>query len=182
MFNDVKWRISKTFTGGSGKAYLFDKCINIEFGPEKEKSMMTGLHRVRSISCIQCKKEIGWTYVFAYSQSQKYKEGKFIVERAYVAKCSRQEEGDLEMSSSESEQAEPAQASESEEEPIYVRNIRPSLHTNLPALYPLQNEEDRMQEAATNRLITEALAEALHEDTSAMEESEPDLYFDPLPF
>ena len=31
---------------------------------------------------------IGWTYVFAYEQSEKYKEGKFIIERAYMAKGS----------------------------------------------------------------------------------------------
>lgn len=48
--------------------------------------MMTGLHKIRSIKCIQCKTTVGWTYVFAYAESEKYKEGKFIIERYYVAK------------------------------------------------------------------------------------------------
>ena len=48
--------------------------------------MMTGLHRVRSIKCKKCEVTVGWTYVFAYAESEKYKEGKFIIERHYVAK------------------------------------------------------------------------------------------------
>jgi len=42
---------------------------------------MTGLHSVNDIFCIRCKKLIGWTYSKAYEQSQKYKEGKFIIEK-----------------------------------------------------------------------------------------------------
>ena len=48
--------------------------------------MMTGLHRIKSLKCIQCKITIGWTYVFAYEESEKYKEGKFIIERHYLEK------------------------------------------------------------------------------------------------
>lgn len=48
--------------------------------------MMTGLHTVKSVMCKQCRVVIGWTYVFAYEESEKYKEGKFIVERDYMAK------------------------------------------------------------------------------------------------
>ena len=59
---------------------------------------MTGLHRVCDIHCKTCMKIIGWTYViiihlnlnfkqvFAYETSEKYKEGKFIVERALIKK------------------------------------------------------------------------------------------------
>mmetsp|Transcript_5375 Transcript_5375/g.9023 ORF Transcript_5375/g.9023 Transcript_5375/m.9023 type:complete len:88 (+) Transcript_5375:271-534(+) len=52
--------------------------------------MMTGLHKIRTIKCIQCRQSIGWTYVFAYEESEKYKVGKFIIERFYLAKNSRQ--------------------------------------------------------------------------------------------
>ena len=48
--------------------------------------MMTGLHKIRPIKCKQCRDTIGWKYVFAYEESEKYKEGKCIIERAYLAK------------------------------------------------------------------------------------------------
>ena len=35
----------------------------MNFGPQKDKQMMTGLHTVRDIKCKQCSTEIGWTYV-----------------------------------------------------------------------------------------------------------------------
>ena len=50
--------------------------------------MVTGLHRIRALKCIKCRSEIGWTYIFAYEESEKYKEGKFIIERYYLAKKS----------------------------------------------------------------------------------------------
>ena len=56
--------------------------------------MMTGLHKVCDIFCKQCYNCIGWKYVsvrneeklYAYEQSQKDKEGKFIIERANIRK------------------------------------------------------------------------------------------------
>lgn len=50
---------------------------------------MTGLHTVKSVICVGCQQVIGWTYVYAYEESEKYKEGKFIVEREYMAKNSK---------------------------------------------------------------------------------------------
>ena len=47
---------------------------------------MTGLHKIRPVKCKQCRDTIGWKYVFAYEESEKYKEGKCIIERAYLAK------------------------------------------------------------------------------------------------
>jgi Yippee zinc-binding/DNA-binding /Mis18, centromere assembly len=43
--------------------------------------LITGLHSVCDISCTRCHSIVGWTYAKAYEQSQKYKEGKFIVEK-----------------------------------------------------------------------------------------------------
>lgn len=68
---------------------MFNHVINVDFGPEKDKVMMTGLHKVKSVICIGCRQVVGWTYVFAYEESEKYKEGKFIVEREYMAKNSK---------------------------------------------------------------------------------------------
>eukprot|EP00815_Leptocylindrus_aporus_P008210 CAMPEP_0116052288 /NCGR_PEP_ID=MMETSP0322-20121206/1486_1 /TAXON_ID=163516 /ORGANISM="Leptocylindrus danicus var. apora, Strain B651" /LENGTH=190 /DNA_ID=CAMNT_0003535199 /DNA_START=194 /DNA_END=766 /DNA_ORIENTATION=- len=73
--------ISKSFHGRHGRAYLFDHCVNVTIGPAEDRILMTGLHSVNDIFCIRCKKLIGWTYSKAYEQSQKYKEGKFIIEK-----------------------------------------------------------------------------------------------------
>ena len=42
------------------------------------------VHTVRDVFCATCSSLLGWKYDFAYEQSQKYKEGKFIVEKAMV--------------------------------------------------------------------------------------------------
>jgi len=61
---------------------------------------MTGLHVISSIVCKVCKKVLGWKYVSlfsfkfpkfwqkveAYEEDQKYKVGKFILERAKIKK------------------------------------------------------------------------------------------------
>ncbi len=42
--------------------------------------MTTGRHVVRDISCRVCGEVVGWKYDKAYEASEKYKEGKFILE------------------------------------------------------------------------------------------------------
>lgn len=42
--------------------------------------MTTGRHLVRDIACRQCSENVGWKYDKAFEQSEKYKEGKFILE------------------------------------------------------------------------------------------------------
>lgn len=64
-----------------GRAYLFDQCVNITIGPAEDRLLMTGLHSVSDIYCKRCKGIVGWTYAKAYESSQKYKEGKFIIEK-----------------------------------------------------------------------------------------------------
>jgi len=73
--------ISKSFHGRHGRAYLFDNCVNVSIGPAEDRRLITGLHSVCDIFCKRCKTMVGWTYARAYEQSQKYKEGKFIVEK-----------------------------------------------------------------------------------------------------
>ena len=70
----------KNFRGQHGKAYLFHSVVNIDTGPPSERNMTTGRHVVRDIDCRQCKKTVGWKYDKAYEPSEKYKEGKFILE------------------------------------------------------------------------------------------------------
>ena len=45
-----------------------------------------GLHAVADIFCDCCKTTLGWKYEHAFESSQKYKEGKFIIELAHMIK------------------------------------------------------------------------------------------------
>lgn len=47
--------------------------------------MLTGRHMVRDVMCKQCKSKLGWMYEFALEESQKYKEGKVILEHALIS-------------------------------------------------------------------------------------------------
>ncbi|TYZ57051.1 hypothetical protein PybrP1_010703 [[Pythium] brassicae (nom. inval.)] len=74
--------ISKNFQGSSGKAYLFDLVVNVCSGPLEERRLMTGLHVVADVFCNTCQSPVGWKYEEAQDPSQKYKEGKFVLELA----------------------------------------------------------------------------------------------------
>ncbi|XP_060209325.1 protein yippee-like At5g53940 isoform X1 [Lycium barbarum] len=64
-----------------GKAYLFNKVVNVTVGPHEEKLMLSGMHTVADIFCCCCGQIVGWKYEAAHEESQKYKEGKFVLER-----------------------------------------------------------------------------------------------------
>ncbi|CAG2210427.1 Protein yippee-like 3,Protein yippee-like 1,Protein yippee-like F37A8.5,Protein yippee-like 4,Protein yippee-like 2,Protein yippee-like CG15309 [Mytilus edulis] len=55
-------------------------------GPAEERVLLTGLHAVADIFCECCKTTLGWKYEHAFESSQKYKEGKFIIELAHMIK------------------------------------------------------------------------------------------------
>ncbi|CAA6656743.1 unnamed protein product [Spirodela intermedia] len=48
---------------------------------KEERLMMTGMHTVSDLFCSGCGSLLGWKYEVAHEKSQKYKEGKFIIER-----------------------------------------------------------------------------------------------------
>ncbi|OZJ06885.1 hypothetical protein BZG36_00236 [Bifiguratus adelaidae] len=73
--------ISKQFQGQHGKAYLFRYVVNIREGTDVDRPMTTGLHTVRDIACEGCREVLGWKYIVAFEESQKYKEGKYILEK-----------------------------------------------------------------------------------------------------
>jgi len=58
--------------------------VNTSLGSKEERMLMTGLHSVADIFCTGCGGCLGWKYIEAFESSQKYKEGKFIVEKARV--------------------------------------------------------------------------------------------------
>lgn len=47
---------------------------------------MTGAHTVSDVSCVVCGVVIGWKYVAAEEESQKYKVGKYILETRRIAR------------------------------------------------------------------------------------------------
>ncbi|KAK4480936.1 hypothetical protein RD792_011794 [Penstemon davidsonii] len=67
-----------------GKAYLFDNVVNVTVGEKEDRMMITGVHTVVDIFCVGCGSILGWKYEVAHDKSQKYKEGKFILERFKV--------------------------------------------------------------------------------------------------
>uniref|UniRef100_A0A087YC98 Protein yippee-like n=2 Tax=Poecilia TaxID=8080 RepID=A0A087YC98_POEFO len=74
--------ISTRFTGATGRAFLFNKVVNLQYSEVQDRVMLTGRHMVRDVSCKNCNSKLGWIYEFATEDSQRYKEGRVILERA----------------------------------------------------------------------------------------------------
>ncbi|KAE8348352.1 yippee putative zinc-binding protein [Aspergillus coremiiformis] len=90
--------VSKGFTGRHGRAYLVSAepitcavCISTISSPADSlpntimqkpvsRKLVTGAHTVSDISCAFCGSVLGWKYVAAEEESQRYKVGKFILE------------------------------------------------------------------------------------------------------
>ncbi|XAR66490.1 hypothetical protein NMG60_11012753 [Bertholletia excelsa] len=77
--------VSKSFSCSRGKAYLFNKAVNITVGPVEERMMISGMHTVSDIFCCGCGQILGWKYISVLDKTQKYKEGKFVLERWRIA-------------------------------------------------------------------------------------------------
>eukprot|EP00963_Diacronema_lutheri_P008844 scaffold776_cov347-Pavlova_lutheri.AAC.42 len=60
--------------------------VNVTVGPKEDRLLMTGLHTVADIYCNCCQQVLGWKYEQAFEESQKYKEGKYILEKAKMFK------------------------------------------------------------------------------------------------
>jgi hypothetical protein len=115
--------ISKGFTGRHGRAYLVAPPPpnallhppNASSGdPEHETSwrrtdlpntfthkpvarqLVTGAHTVSDISCRCCGSVLGWKYVYAEEEGQRYKIGKFILETKRVVKNGNEWEDETE--------------------------------------------------------------------------------------
>ncbi|KAF1983602.1 yippee-domain-containing protein [Aulographum hederae CBS 113979] len=103
--------ISKGFTGRYGRAYLVSPPPNpppsssrtspqIEKEKEERKGnlpnthvhkavsrqLVTGAHTVADITCASCGRDLGWKYVAAEEEAQRYKVGKFILETRRVVR------------------------------------------------------------------------------------------------
>lgn len=60
--------------------------MNVVVGSKEDRQLMTGLHTVADIYCFDCHEVLGWKYERAYEETQKYKEGKFILEKSKIMK------------------------------------------------------------------------------------------------
>jgi len=78
--------ISKAFQGRHGKAYLFSSVVNVSAGKKEDRNLITGLHTVADIHCNGCFTVLGWKYEEAFEENQKYKVGKYIIEKAMMVK------------------------------------------------------------------------------------------------
>ncbi|KAI4876766.1 hypothetical protein NFI96_017995, partial [Prochilodus magdalenae] len=63
---------------------LCPKVVNLQYSEVQDRVMLTGRHMVRDVSCKNCNSKLGWIYEFATEDSQRYKEGRVILERALV--------------------------------------------------------------------------------------------------
>ncbi|VDM34417.1 unnamed protein product [Hydatigera taeniaeformis] len=81
--------ISKAFQGSQGRAYLFDKVVNVKSASAEDRLLLTGQHRVADLHCAGCNSLLGWKYERAFEVSQRYKEGKYIIELAHLIKENR---------------------------------------------------------------------------------------------
>ncbi|KXG53928.1 Yippee-like protein [Penicillium griseofulvum] len=98
--------ISKGFTGRHGRAYLVSAepvatavSVSASSSPTASlpntvlqrpvpRQLVTGAHTVSDVSCKFCDSVLGWKYVAAEEESQRYKVGKFILETKKIATSS----------------------------------------------------------------------------------------------
>ncbi|KAL6235408.1 hypothetical protein BDW75DRAFT_142944 [Aspergillus navahoensis] len=93
--------ISKGFTGRHGRAYLVSAESTVTAPPclgyslpntllqsPVSRNLVTGAHTVSDIECVFCGSVLGWKYIKAEEQSQRYKVGKFILETNKIIKTS----------------------------------------------------------------------------------------------
>lgn len=59
---------------------------NVVVGTYEQKRLTTGLHTIADIHCVDCNEVLGWKYERTVEPSQKYKEGKFVLELCKIVK------------------------------------------------------------------------------------------------
>ncbi|KAI4307068.1 hypothetical protein L6164_030298 [Bauhinia variegata] len=78
--------LSKNYVAKSGGAFMFSHAVNIIAGEKQHRELITGSYTVTGIYCSNCGQELGWKYLKAYQDRQKFKEGKFIIEKTKLLK------------------------------------------------------------------------------------------------
>ena len=85
------WAVQPLFTSSlhvllTAHRALCAVSINVRCGPNEDRMLTTGLHTVCDVNCAECDGSLGWKYVRAHESSQKYKEGKYILEKQFIDK------------------------------------------------------------------------------------------------
>ena len=84
-FCDTNSVVSDQFRGAHGQAFLVnDGVVNIFFGDPDQRVLATGLHIVRDAYCGYCDTLVGWTYDYAHEEHERYKTGKYVLEKALI--------------------------------------------------------------------------------------------------
>ena len=84
--------VSKEFCGSTGRAYFVNQVFNVNLGPVHECVFKTGKHVIADLLCANCdasqdqRTVVGWKYLKTGVRSQKYKEGKYVIEEAMLVK------------------------------------------------------------------------------------------------
>jgi hypothetical protein len=93
--------VSKGFTGRHGRAYLVSASATAPGAPlppsraalanvvalrPVRRTLVTGAHTVADIECARCAAVLGWKYLAADDEAQRYKVGKFILEARRVVR------------------------------------------------------------------------------------------------
>ncbi|KAL3524433.1 hypothetical protein ACH5RR_017267 [Cinchona calisaya] len=78
--------VSKNFLAKSRTAYLFSNAMNVVLGQNEDRQLMSGIFTIANIYCSRCGEDLGWKYIRAYDARHKYKEGKFVLEKAQILK------------------------------------------------------------------------------------------------
>jgi hypothetical protein len=65
---------------------LMHSAVNLRMGNKEDRPLLTGVHTVADVFCVGCDDRLGWYYHKASDQSQKYKEGKYLLERERLVK------------------------------------------------------------------------------------------------
>lgn len=81
--------VSANFHGNAGRAFLVKSAVNVVHSSPKERALLSGMHLVADLRCRICEQLLGWKYVRAQQDSQKYKEGHVLLEKLRLSKSSK---------------------------------------------------------------------------------------------
>lgn len=73
------------FMGAQQPAYLFRATVNLEpCSSHRQEALSSGTYTLVDVSCRCCAQQLGWQYIQACNEEQKYKEGGVLLAQATV--------------------------------------------------------------------------------------------------
>jgi len=76
--------LSTNFHAPSGDAYLFANVVNVCYGDDRRERMQSGIYMVADLHCIDCFQKLGWIYRHSFTETEKYKESRVVLERVNI--------------------------------------------------------------------------------------------------